>query len=83
MGRDSQAVRLSSAAALPVPVVCSSLGGRATPTAADVTAVLAAVKVVRPTRRSTLTAGCGPPVSSSCGGAETTMQNNRQRRRRC
>ena len=59
MGRDSRAVRLCSAAALPVPVFCSSLGGRPRPPQPEVTAVLAAVKVVPPAGGSTLTAAAG------------------------
>ena len=57
-----QARRLSSAAGLPVPTSCSSLGGQPRPPQPDVTAVLAAVKVVRPTGRSTLTAAAGRSI---------------------
>ena len=44
--------------------------GRPRPPPADATAVLAAVKVVRPAGRSTLTAAAGPPESGSDGRAE-------------
>jgi hypothetical protein len=46
---------------------CSSLGGHPRPPQSDVTAVLAAVKVVRPTGRSTLTAAA-VAVLGSYGG---------------
>jgi hypothetical protein len=41
------------------PCLCSSLGGHPRPPPPDVTAVLAAVKIVRPAGRSTLTAAAG------------------------
>ena len=69
-GRGFGALRLSSAAALPVPVLCSSLGGQPAPTAADATAVLAAVKVVRPTGRSTLTAAGGRRSQAAAGRSD-------------
>jgi hypothetical protein len=67
---------LSSAAALPVPVFCSSLRGRPRPPRPDTTAILPAVKDVSPIKGSTLTAAAavrsGQPRQANTEGTATT-----------
>jgi hypothetical protein len=66
----STARRPSSATGLAVPTPRSSLGGQPRPPQPDATAVLAAVKVVRPTGRSTLTAAAGRRSQAATPGKE-------------
>jgi transposase len=82
MGRDSEAVGLCSAAALPVPACCSSLGGRPRPPQPDITAVLAAVRSFLQPGGSTLTAAAGRGLRQLRQAGTTQRENDCCRRRR-